>query len=130
MENIENLEIEKQIIIESLEHPLLTREQVIYWFYNLRTINGKDLRSRKMLVDCFVNSVILHEDRIDFYFNYKEGAKTLSLKKLKKKFGYVNWLSTITAHPFWYNAYHQECAVFFCRKAWYMGVCEHVLYIF
>ncbi|MBR3803084.1 MAG: hypothetical protein IKK37_06520, partial [Clostridia bacterium] len=54
------------------------------WFYNLRTINGKDLRSRKMLVDCFVNSVILHDDRIDFYFNYKEGAKTLSLKKLKK----------------------------------------------
>ncbi len=86
LEELENEkeEIEKQIIIESLEHPLLTREQVMYWFYNLRTINGKDLRSRKMLVDCFVNSVILHDDRIDFYFNYKEGAKTLSLKKLKK----------------------------------------------
>ncbi len=77
-------ELEKQIITESLEHPLLTREQVVYWLYHFRENEGKDLRSRQMLVDSFVNSIILYDDRIDFFFNYKEGAKTLSYKKRKK----------------------------------------------
>lgn len=77
-------ELEKQIITESLEHPLLTHEQVVYWLYHFRENEGKDLRSRQMLVDSFVNSIVLYDDRIVFFFNYKEGAKTLSYKKRKK----------------------------------------------
>lgn len=34
------------------------------------------------MVDCFVNLVILYDDRIEFYFNFKEGANTLTIKEL------------------------------------------------
>jgi len=36
------------------------------------------------LVDSFVNSIVLHDDRIEFYFNFKKGAKELSLDDLEK----------------------------------------------
>ncbi len=35
-----------------------------------------------MLIDTFVNSVVLYDDRIDFYFNFKDNAKNLSLSEL------------------------------------------------
>lgn len=30
----------------------------------------------------FVNSVVLYDDRIDFYFNFKDNAKSLTLSEL------------------------------------------------
>ena len=35
-----------------------------------------------MLIDTFVNSVVLYDDRIDFYFNFKDNAKSLTLSEL------------------------------------------------
>lgn len=35
-----------------------------------------------MLIDTFVNSVVLYDDRIDFYFNFKDKAKILTLSEL------------------------------------------------
>ena len=40
------------------------------------------LENRKMLIDTFVNSVVLYDDRIDFYFNFKDSAKSLTLSEL------------------------------------------------
>jgi len=40
--------------------------------------------NRRRLVDSFVNSIILYDDRIQFYFNFKKGAKSLSLSDLEK----------------------------------------------
>ena len=36
-----------------------------------------------MLINTFVNSVILYDDRIDFYFNYKDNVKTLNLSEIE-----------------------------------------------
>ena len=41
-----------------------------------------ELENRKMLIDTFVNSVVLYDDRIDFYFNFKDNAKSLTLSRL------------------------------------------------
>ncbi len=35
-----------------------------------------------MLIDTFVNSVVLYDDRIDFYFNFKDNTKSLTLSEL------------------------------------------------
>ena len=35
-----------------------------------------------MLIDTFVNSIVLYDDRIDFYFNFKDNAKSLTLSEL------------------------------------------------
>ena len=40
------------------------------------------LENRKMLIDTFANSVVFYDDRIDFCFNIKDNAKSLTLSEL------------------------------------------------
>ena len=42
------------------------------------------------MVDSFVNSVVLYDDRIEFFFNYKDGAKTLTMEELSKSSDLLN----------------------------------------
>ena len=44
-----------------------------------------DLESRKRLIDTFVNSIYLYDDKIVFAFNYKDGTKTVSLAELEEE---------------------------------------------
>ncbi len=63
---------------------MLTKDQIVFWFHRFRKMDITNIEHRKRLVDSFVNAVILHDDRIEFYFNFKESAKTLSLKDLEE----------------------------------------------
>ena len=77
-------EIEIQIAEESIARPMLDRDQIKFWFHRFRKMDASKPENRKRLVDSFVNSVILYDDRIEFYFNFKKGAKSLSLEDLEK----------------------------------------------
>lgn len=92
LEDLENQkkEIEINIAQESIKKPMLTKEQVVFWFERLRKVDITDIKHRKRLVDSFVNSIILHDDRIEFYFNYKKGANTLSISELEKSSDLLN----------------------------------------
>ena len=76
----ENLETE--IAKENISHPLLTKEFLYSWFDGFKNFDVNKLENRKMLIDTFVNSVVLYDDRIDFYFNFKDNAKSLTLSEL------------------------------------------------
>ena len=76
----ENLETE--IAKENISHPLLTKEFLYSWFDGFKNFDVNKLKNRKMLIDTFVNSVVLYDDRIDFYFNFKDNAKSLTLSEL------------------------------------------------
>ncbi|MGN0741607.1 MAG: hypothetical protein ACI4L8_03085, partial [Candidatus Fimadaptatus sp.] len=39
---------------------------------------------RKMLIDAFINTIYLYDDRIVITFNYKEGTKTVSFDDVKE----------------------------------------------
>ena len=75
-------DIETNIAKEKAQKPTLTRDQIRFWFERFRKLNANNINHRKRMVDCFVNSVILYDDRIEFYFNFKEGANTLTIKEL------------------------------------------------
>ncbi len=76
-------DIEIEISKENISRPTLTREQIVFWFHRFRKMNVDLPENRRRLVDSFVNSIILYDDRIQFYFNFKKGAKTLSLSDLE-----------------------------------------------
>ena len=67
---------------ENISHPLLTKEFLYSWFDGFKNFDVNKLKNRKMLIDTFVNSVVLYDDRIDFYFNFKDNAKSLTLSEL------------------------------------------------
>ena len=88
-ERLEKLELRKQeleteIAEENFNQPTITREQLTYWFENLKRLNPEKTADKRRLVDTFINSIIVHDDRIDFYFNFKKGAKTLTRADLDK----------------------------------------------
>ncbi len=63
---------------------MLERKHILFWFHRFRNMDVTLPENRRRLVDSFVNSVILYDDRIEFYFNFKNGAKTLSLEEIEK----------------------------------------------
>ena len=75
--------LETEIAKESMTHPIMDREFLQYWFKDFKKLNTDDLENRRMLINTFVNSVVLYDDRIDFYFNYKDNVKTLKLSEIE-----------------------------------------------
>ncbi|MDR3293915.1 MAG: recombinase family protein [Clostridiales bacterium] len=75
-------EIQTAILSEELQKPELTREHILYWITRFRDIDLSDLDSRKRLIDGFVNTVYLYDDKLTLTFNYKDGTKSISLNEL------------------------------------------------
>lgn len=75
--------LEVSIEQERTEHPVLTREQISFFLHRYREIDVNDPVERQRLIDCFVNSVFLYDDKLVLTFNYKDGTKTISLAELE-----------------------------------------------
>ncbi len=88
-ERMEELEAEKselsiRIMKEEMSRPKLTREEILYWFYKFRKLNPNKLDHRRTLINNFVNSVFLFEDRMVITFNFKDGTETITFADLEK----------------------------------------------
>ena len=82
-QRMEDLEREKaslsmQITKEEMSRPSLTKEKIRFWFCRLRKLDMKKPEHRRRLIDSFLNAIILHEDYLEFIFNYKEGTITVT----------------------------------------------------
>ena len=87
-ERLEALEREKselsvQIIKEEMSKPKLTKEQILFWIYKFRKLNPKRLDHRRRLVNSFVNSIYLYDDKIIIDCNYKEGTETITFEEIE-----------------------------------------------
>ena len=72
-------DLETKIAQEEMLRPQLTREQVAFWMDKFRNLDVSVYEQRQLLVDTFVNSIYLHDDKLIIGFNYKGGIKTLTL---------------------------------------------------
>jgi len=91
-ERLDALEAEKEklefsLLQEEIRHPVLTEEKIRFWLLAFRSLDLTLLEHRKRLVDSFVNSIHLYDDRIVVTFNYKDGAKTIMLADIPDDFG-------------------------------------------
>lgn len=72
-------QLEISIAQEEIQRSVFTKEQVLFWLHRFRDGDLKDPYHRQLLVDSFVNSVYLYDDKIVITFNYKDGVKSLNL---------------------------------------------------
>ena len=77
-------ELEVKIMQEELQNPLLKREHIIFWIHRFRKLDLTLPEQRQRLVDSFVNAIYLHDDKIIFAFNYKEGCKAVSMSDIEE----------------------------------------------
>ena len=87
-QRLEDLEKQKndisiQIIKEEMSKPLLTKDQIIFWFHRFRKYNTRRLDHKRRLIDSFINTIYLYDDKMVITFNYKDGAKTISLNEIE-----------------------------------------------
>lgn len=85
---LEDLEKQKndisvQIIKEKMSKPLLTKEQILFWFHRFRKYNTRRLDHKRRLIDSFINTIYLYDDKMVITFNYKDGAETISLNEIE-----------------------------------------------
>ena len=87
-ERLEELEQQKseiavQITKEEMRRPTLTKEQIVFWFERFRKLNTNKLEHRRRLIDSFINSIYLFDDRMVITFNYKDGSKTITMEEIE-----------------------------------------------
>ena len=87
-------ELEKQredlsisITTAELQKPKLTREYMEHWFSQFRYGNPNDRDFQKRLVDTFVNSVYVYDDKLVLTYNYQHGTQTITLKEVEDFLG-------------------------------------------
>ena len=76
-------ELSVQIMKEEMSKPVLTREQILFWFHRLRKLNIEKLEHRRKLIDTFINAIYLDDDKMIITFNFKDGSKTITFAEIE-----------------------------------------------
>lgn len=88
LERLQELEkskkdLEISILQEQIKKPFLTKEQIKFGIEKFKKLDVTTNDGKRRLIDGFINSIVLYDDRIIFTFNYKDGTKTVNLDEIK-----------------------------------------------
>ena len=76
-------EIEIAILQEKIKKPFLTKEQILFGIERFRNLDMTTLEGKRRLIDGFVNSIYLYDDRFDITFNFKDGTQTVFFSEIE-----------------------------------------------
>ena len=87
-ECLEDLETQRDSLKASilqlqLERRKFTKEEIVEWISKYKYGNTNDLDYRKEIIDTFVNSVFVYDDKLVLTYNYKDGTETLTLQEIE-----------------------------------------------
>ena len=75
-------ELEARIAEEKLAKPKVTEEFIRFWLLRFRKLDMRLKDQRQALVDTFINSIYLYDDKVLITFNYKEGTQTITFENV------------------------------------------------
>lgn len=61
----------------------LTQEQIKYFLLQFRVLNFDEPESQRRIVDIFVNSVFVYDDKITITFNYSGDNRTITMQEVE-----------------------------------------------
>ena len=74
-------ELEARIAEEKLAKPKVTEEFIRFWLLRFRKLDMSLKNQRQSLVDTFINSIYLYDDKALITFNCKEGTQTITFEE-------------------------------------------------
>ena len=74
-------ELEARIAEEKLAKPKIKEEFIRFWLLRFRKLDMSLKDQRQALVDTFINSIYLYDDKVLITFNYKEGTQTITFEE-------------------------------------------------
>ncbi len=87
-ECLEDLEAQREnlklsILQLQMERPKYSKSQVVDWISRFKYGNIQDRDYRKEIIDIFINSVYVYDDKLLLTYNFKDGTQTLTLQEIK-----------------------------------------------
>jgi len=91
-ERLEQLEAQRDslksaILQDKMERPVYSKEEIVRWISHFKYGNIEDKDYQKEVIDTFLNSIYLYDDRLVLTYNYKDGTETLTLQEIEAAFG-------------------------------------------
>ena len=68
-----------KIAREEIQTQILTKDQVKFWLKNMEKLDLASIDNRQRIINTFVNSIYVYEDRFEVNFNCREGFETIPL---------------------------------------------------
>lgn len=65
-----------------LERHKFTKEEIVAWISQFKNGDINDVSFQKEIIDVFVNSVYVYDDKLLLAFNYKDGTRTITLEEI------------------------------------------------
>jgi hypothetical protein len=112
LEELENSkeDLEVKIANEKLAKPRISPEFVTFWLHKFRKLDINRLDHRKWLINVFVNTIYLYDDKMVITFNYKNDTRNITLDDVK-------WATKkIIPARIWIALVHHTKAVDVCRR--------------
>ncbi len=75
--------LKTSILQLQLERRKFTKEEIVEWISKFKHGNINDMDYRREIIDIFVNSVYVYDDKIVFTYNFKDGSQTLTLQEIE-----------------------------------------------
>ena len=72
-------DLEEKIAREEIQTQILTKEQVKFWLKNMEKLDLASTDNRQRIINTFVNSIYVFEDRFEVNFNCREGFEKIPL---------------------------------------------------
>ena len=81
----DNLKI--AVLQAELQKPKYTKEQIVSWIDQFKYGDVNSREYQKRIIDTFVNSLYLFDDRLVITYNFKGGTETITLKDVEAVYG-------------------------------------------
>ena len=87
-ERLESLETQKKELLASiaqieLERPVYSKEAIVKFIYQFKGGDMDDPEYQKQIIDIFLNSIYVYDDKLVFTYNFKEGTETIPLAEIE-----------------------------------------------
>ena len=79
-------ELNASLIRAQMEQPVFTKEEIVKWISRFKYGNVHDKAYQKEIIDTFLNSVYVYEDKIVFTYNFRDHAETVTLDEIEYAF--------------------------------------------
>ena len=73
------IDLEVKIVREEIQTQILTKDQVKFWLKNMEKLDLASIDNRQRIINTFVNSIYVYEDRFEVNFNCREGFEKIPL---------------------------------------------------
>ena len=78
----EKKELEITILQEKIKKPFLSKAQIRFGIEKFKQLDVTTNEGKQKLIDGFINSIYVFDDKLTFTFNYKDGTRTVMLSEL------------------------------------------------